>query len=116
LVRKICSYCLYSYEPTIEELKILNLREKDLPKKVFYKGKGCAHCFQTGYQGRHGIYEWMTMTPALKKQILTNVGAHELKILAKKQGLISLLQSGAELVKSGITTCSEVMRVTEVSI
>ncbi len=109
LVRKICPHCKISYEASAAELKGLNLKKKDAPE--FYKGKGCEQCFHTGYKGRVGIYELMTLTPAIKKQIMKSLEAEAIKELAKEENMIDLLSSGALLAKSGITTTAEVFRV-----
>lgn len=111
LVRKICPHCKVSYEASIEELKKLDLKKSDVSK--FYKGEGCNFCFNTGYKGRHGIYEFMPVTSPIKKQILKSVDSTSIRSVAIEQGMIPLLQSSAELVKNGITTPSEVFRVTK---
>jgi len=111
LVRKICPHCKIAYEATVEELKKLNLKKSEVPK--FYKGEGCSFCFNTGYKGRHGIYEFMSVTSPVKKQIMKTVDANSIRKVAVEQGMMDLLESSATLVKNGITTPSEVFRVTK---
>lgn len=111
LVRKICPHCKVAYEPSIEELKKLNLKKNDVPK--FYRGEGCNFCYNTGYKGRHGIYELMPVTSPIKKQIMKTVDSSSIRLTAIEQGMVPLLDSSGELVKNGITTPSEVLRVTK---
>ena len=77
----------------------------------FYYGKGCAHCYQTGFKGRQGIYELMPVNNAINKQIVQSPDAIEMRKIALKEGMISLLGHGAEMVKAGKTTVAEVLRV-----
>ena len=112
LVRKICPECKRSYVPLEKELHSIGLDKKDLPEGVLYQGKGCSLCYDSGFRGRHGIYELMSINNALKKQIVTSPDAVELRKVARGSGMISLLEHGAELAKKGITTVGEVLRVT----
>ncbi|MBI5346450.1 MAG: type II/IV secretion system protein [Chlamydiae bacterium] len=108
LVRKICVHCKELYKPTLEELKELNLDVDEL-----YLGKGCNQCFNTGYKGRVGIYELMNISLDVKKQIMKSVDAEEIK-KALQGRFFSLRDSGSILVKEGITSPSEVFRVTKI--
>lgn len=112
LVRRICPDCKTSYVPTEQELMMIGLTPKDLSQSVIYKGKGCSSCFGTGYKGRHGLYELMTLNNALKRQIVKSPDAVELRRIALESGMTSLFHNGAVLVLKGITTCSEVLRST----
>jgi general secretion pathway protein E len=109
LVRKICPHCKVAYTPSLEELKQLNLKKKDVDK--FYRGEGCSFCFQTGYKGRHGIYELMKVTSPIKKELMKNPGSEALRKIAQSYEMKSISQNGADLVQQGITTTSEVFRV-----
>lgn len=113
LVRKICPHCREEYEPHVEELLELGLDPHVYEGVKFARGKGCHHCFFSGYKGRHGIYELMNMTNSLKDQLMKSPNATELSRLAILEGMKSLRLEGAELVLKGITTSSEVMRVTK---
>ena len=107
LVRTLCPHCKVPYEPSDRELKELGLNEK-----VLYKGQGCAHCYGLGYKGRHGIYELMNLTSPIKRQLLQSADALELQKVALACGMSGLREEGAYLVKDGITTSAEVLRVT----
>lgn len=110
LVRRICPGCSQPYEPSEKELQSIGLKREDLKDGRLFHGVGCGSCYQTGYKGRHGIYELMHVTNAIKKQIVVSPDAVELRRLAIEEGMVSLLQHGAELVKQGFTTVAEVLR------
>ena len=81
----------------------------DMP---FFKGKGCDACNGSGLKGRQGAYEVMFMTPALRKLILQNVGAAEIKDAAVEGGMLTLRMDGLVKVWKGITTLEQVVRET----
>lgn len=111
LVRRICPECKTSYEPSLRELQSLGLTPESLPNGCLYHGKGCAYCYQTGFKGRQGVYELMPVNNAINKQIVQSPDAVELRRVALSQGMITLLSHGAELVKNGMSTVAEVLRV-----
>lgn len=112
LVRRICSECKQPYTPTDQELQNIGLKRQDLPHGHLFQGKGCAACFESGYKGRHGLYELMTVNNEIRKQIVKSPDAVELRHLALRTGMTSLLHHGAELVRQGVTTVAEMLRVT----
>jgi len=81
----------------------------DIP---FFKGKGCDECNGTGLKGRQGLYEVMFMTANLRKQILMNVGAQEIRDAAIEEGMLTLRMDGWLKVMKGITTLEQVIRET----
>jgi type IV pilus assembly protein PilB len=78
----------------------------------FFRGKGCDACNGSGLKGRQGAYEVMFMTPALRKLILQNVGAAEIKDGAIEGGMLTLRMDGLIKVWKGITTLEQVVRET----
>jgi len=112
LVRMICPFCKKGYTPSKNELEELDLLREELIEDCFYKGEGCAHCFGSGYKGRHGIYELMNVTSAIKRQLLISADALELQKVALTSGMSSLRREGAHLIQKGITSTAEVLRVT----
>ena len=112
LVRKICSYCSESYHPSHEELTEVGIDEKHLKNGKLYRGKGCEACFGSGYRGRAGLYELMSVTPRIKQQLLHSADASALQKIALEEGMMSLREQGALLVIDGKTTTAEVLRVT----
>lgn len=114
LVRRICDYCKTKYHPTQSELRELGIeeRENSAHSLYFYRGKGCAKCFQSGYKGRHGLYEFMSVTPRIKEQLLKSADAGKLQKIALEEKMPTLRKEGISLALSGITTIEEVIRVT----
>jgi type IV pilus assembly protein PilB len=87
----------------------LDTRVMDLP---FFRGKGCDACAGSGMKGRQGVYEVMPMSPNLRKLILQNVGAAEIKDAAVDEGMLTLRMDGWMKVMKGITTLEQVVRET----
>lgn len=111
LVRVICPSCK---EPdtaiaTREELQLFGID----PGLALYRGRGCERCAQTGYYGRSGIFELLVVDDEIRKLILKNADANQIRETAKRLGMKTLLEDGAEKVKAGVTTLSEVLRVTQ---
>jgi general secretion pathway protein E len=112
LVRLICPFCRVSYTPSDQELRELGVSRDALKNNQLCKGQGCAHCFGSGFKGRHGIYELMPVTSAIKQQLLRSPDALELQKVAFAAGMTHLRQEGAILAIEGVTATSEVLRVT----
>lgn len=110
LVRMICPSCKEGYTPLEKELTSVGLKAGKLIEGQLFRGVGCASCYHTGYKGRHGIYELMSVNNLMKQQIIKSPDAVELRRLAGRSGMLSLLHHGAELARQGVTTVSEVLR------
>lgn len=109
LVRKICTHCKTSYKPKKEQWVELGLtKEEDIK---LYRGKGCEHCYQTGYKGREGLYEFMPVTAKIKQQLLISADATKLQRIAVDEGMLSLRKEGMLLALAGVTSLEEVLRV-----
>ena len=78
----------------------------------FFRGRGCDACGQTGLKGRQGVYEVMPMSPNLRKLVLMNVGAVEIRDAAVEEGMLTLRMDGWMKVMKGITTLEQVVRET----
>lgn len=111
LVRRICSECKEDYVPDDSELQSLGIKREDCRLAKFQRGRGCGQCFGSGFKGRHGVYELMTVNHVINQQIVRSPDAVEMRKIALQHGMVSLLAHGAELVKQGITTVAEVLRV-----
>jgi len=111
LVRYICPSCKEQDQSMAgrDELAKLGF-ESDIP---LYSGRGCEQCANTGYYGRAGIFELLTITEEVRKLILKNSDSNQIRELARANGMRTLLEDGAEKVKAGLTTLSEVLRVTQ---
>ena len=111
LIRVICSHCKEE-----QQMEKSVLEEIGFPldaKTRLYQGKGCKECGQTGFQGRVAIFELMLMDEEIRRLTVANADALELTKAAIKGGMITLRNDGFEKVKAGITTISEVLRVTQ---
>ena len=132
LIRKICKNCIYSYnldKAMIEQLDkhfdlkkvlqflidqgFLSKAKANLDSILFYKGKGCKQCGNTGYKGRLGIYEIMEVTPKIAELITAKASTESLEAAALEQGMMTLTQDGFMKALSGITSVEEVLRVTQ---
>ncbi|MBI5732296.1 MAG: type II/IV secretion system protein [Candidatus Magasanikbacteria bacterium] len=114
LVRKICSTCKTKKAVTMDELKSLSevLPPETLAEyKEFYKGAGCGECNQSGYKGRIGIYEVLEMDDAVRAAVLRKADASEIREIAVKNGMTTMIKDGLEKVMAGITTIEEILRV-----
>jgi type IV pilus assembly protein PilB len=109
LARRVCRNCKEAYTPDPTTLQKLRLSTG--PDDVFYHGKGCPTCGQTGYAGRVGIFEFVRMTPALKELVTRNAGEDEMRKVASLAGTKFLLEDAVEKVREGVTTLEEVLRV-----
>jgi general secretion pathway protein E len=111
LVRTICPDCRETYTPPPQELLEIGIDPGEV--KEVSRGRGCPHCLNTGYKGRTGIYELMLIDDDIRQLVLQNVDSSTLKQAARKKGLLSLREDGADKVTRGITTTAEVTRVTQ---
>lgn len=109
LVRRICPKCKKMYQASEREVQILGLD----PQKsyTFYKGEGCADCFNTGYRGRIGVFEILEVTPKIQRQILDHAGRSAIEDTLKTTDFMTLRENAIELVEQGITTVEEIQRV-----
>ena len=111
LVRVICPHCRETYKPAPALLAELSLKPSSLVKGVLYRGTGCEKCLNTGYAGRVAIYEILPVTTAIRKLILSQADAMEIKEKAIEEGMVTLLKDGLEKAIRGVTTVEEVLRV-----
>ena len=111
LVRRICPKCKKSYEATEEEVRRLGLSTEH--KHIFYRGEGCADCFNTGYRGRIGVFEILEITPEIRLLISQQAGrpAIEQELASAHSEFRTLRENAIQLVEEGITTAEEVQRV-----
>jgi len=121
LVRKVCPECREVTEPSPHELRELGLgdvRSSDSAKgePKFYVGRGCDRCFQTGFRGRTGVYEMMLLDEEIQELVYKRETAGTIKRVALDAGMQTLRMDGARKVLAGITTISEVLRVTQTDV
>ena len=116
LLRTICPDCRASYEPAPEILAELGGEQLAIGAGSeglrFWRGKGCAKCFHTGYKGRTGVFEILSMDDELRAAVLSGASTQELRLAAKRGGMHTLRESAVELLLAGRTTIEEVLRET----
>ncbi|GIW86628.1 MAG: type IV fimbrial assembly protein PilB [Isosphaeraceae bacterium] len=113
LVRKVCPKCRQRYEPPAALLKSIGLRPEIAKKANFMRGKGCGYCNKTGYRGRMGIYELMTMTTQIREMTFRGESTENIRKMARKQGMRTLFEDGMVKALKGMTTLEEVLRITK---
>jgi type IV pilus assembly protein PilB len=110
LARKLCQHCKEREIVSSGQLRSSGIRSQfDMEA---YRPRGCARCHQSGYKGRVGLYEVMTVTEEIRKLALARAPGPELAEVAARQGMRSLRDDGIEKVRSGLTSIAEVTRVT----
>jgi general secretion pathway protein E len=112
LVRVNCSSCGEQYEPTMEEAVTLGMPLEQLRTRRLRRGTGCLHCRHTGYVGRDGVFQVMPITERLRGMIARQSSSMELFEAARAEGMPTLRDAAAEKVFQGVTTVSEMVRVT----
>jgi type IV pilus assembly protein PilB len=113
LVRCICTTCKEVYEPSDEEKEVILSVAPDVEVRELYRGVGCENCNNTGYQGRVGIFELLVTNEEIREMILRNVSSVQLKQKARESGMDTLREDGVSKVIHGVTTLSELMRVSQ---
>ena len=110
LVRRICPYCKKEYVPKASELMKLGIERED--GLTFAYGEGCSQCFNTGYRGRVAVFEILSMSSGFRGLVDQGAGRQAMeKYLKENHGLVSMWENARELIKEGITTSYEVLRV-----
>lgn len=108
LVRRLCTSCRQPTEPHAGERRVLGL-EPDASAAIF-RAEGCAACNQTGYQGRVGLYEMVTVDDELRRMIHDDASEQDISEVAFRDAE-TLNQAGARLALTGVTSVEEVARV-----
>jgi general secretion pathway protein E len=112
LVREICTHCAEEYSPTTDEASVLRMDHEKLKAYRFRRGKGCLNCRDTGYIGRTGIYEIMAMSEKIRRLVTSQSSSLEVFKTAREEGMRTLREAAVEKVFRGITTMTEMVRIT----
>jgi len=112
LVRENCKHCVEEYEPTEAEAAAMKIPFDKLKPYRFRRGKGCLHCRETGYMGRTGIYEILSMSEKIRRLVSNQASSLDIFKAAREEGLRTLKEAAIEKVFRGTTTVTEVVRVT----
>ena len=112
LVRKICEHCKEPVTLSEEVLKRLNIEPKKAKESVFYHGRGCKLCGDTGCLGRLPIFEFLVMDNDMREQLVNRASESQIRAVARQKGYGGLLESGVSKILQGLTTAEEVLSVT----
>ncbi|HEY3294698.1 MAG TPA: ATPase, T2SS/T4P/T4SS family [bacterium] len=112
LVRKICEHCKTPYDPDDSELAALGITREFLNNRKLYKGRGCAHCRNTGYHGRTGIFEMLEMKQNIRRLVFDNANQEDIREAAIANGMRPLRDAAFRKIFRGVTTAHELLRVT----
>jgi type IV pilus assembly protein PilB len=109
LVRRICDHCRTSYTLSVEEA-MLHKQLSGSAKTDFTKGAGCSHCARTGFRGRVGVFEVLTLTEPVKRLLAEHASVTQIREQAVRDGMVTMRQDAVKKVDEDITTMSEVIR------
>ena len=112
LVRKICTNCRTPYEPNESILRQIGLSVHDIGDKNFFYGTGCEQCNHTGYKGRKGIYELLTISEPIRELITQRAPSVVIRQKAIELGMSTLRADGLRSIFEGETTIEEVLKYT----
>lgn len=114
LIRLICPKCKIAIKNKEEVFQQIKNSLDALPQKTeLYEGKGCPECRFTGYRGRTAIHEILPISPSIREMILSRASSQQIKKRGICEGMRTLRQDGLEKVLAGLTTLTEVVRVTQ---
>ena len=113
LVRVACPHCREPYKPDAVIMREMKVEAEGIEQLNIFEVKGCEKCSQTGYWGRSGIFEYLEITDGIRRLILEKRDSNIIKEVARKSGMRTLREDGWLKVRQGMTTISEVLRVTQ---
>ncbi len=131
LVRKNCPNCIRSFKITARAMEQLReqididtiwsvlqregtvAKNQKIEETTFWRGAGCSQCNEEGYKGRVGIYEVLEVTPEISEMINAKATAEDIKKLAIKQGMVTMIEDGFMKAVNAVTTIEEILRVTK---
>ena len=114
LARKLCTHCCEMYQPSVDDL----LKARVSPEvaaasdgMAFYRKRGCPRCGQTGYKGRIGVYQLLTMSEQLEALAVQKASREDIERAAIEEGMRTLWDDGIAKVSAGLTSIEELARV-----
>jgi type II secretory ATPase GspE/PulE/Tfp pilus assembly ATPase PilB-like protein len=113
LVRKLCRTCRQSYDPDVKERRLLGLSPTE--SVALFRSVGCEQCDYQGYRGRVGIMEILKMDPSIDELVARRATAREILTAARAKGFKPLAEDGIRLVRGGVTSVDELMRVADLT-
>jgi len=111
LVRRICDDCRAAYQPSVD--LVAQLVTRPVGRITLHHGLGCASCRGTGFRGRVGLFELVTITDDVRDAITIRASRTELRAVAERSGMTTLRADGWRKVEAGLTTIDEVLRVVQ---
>jgi len=112
LVKRVCGKCAQPYEYSREEYLEAGVDPEEMAGHTTYVGTGCPHCSGSGYRGRIGLYEVLSIDKNVRQAIIDRVTAGQLRVMGVMDGMRTLRMDAVEKLKAGISTLEEVTRVT----
>ena len=112
LLRRVCKTCRTAYEPDKDVINMLDVDALEIANKQFYYGKGCTDCSRSGYKGRQGLFELMTINDQLRALITQKSPTLVLKQKAIESGMRPLREDGLRCIFDGHTSIEEVLKYT----
>ena len=112
LLRRVCKTCRTAYEPDKDIVNMLDVDALEIANKKFYYGKGCPDCNRSGYKGRQGLFELMTINDQLRSLITQKAPTLVLKQKAIESGMRPLREDGLRCIFDGHTSIEEVLKYT----
>jgi type II secretory ATPase GspE/PulE/Tfp pilus assembly ATPase PilB-like protein len=110
LVRVLCKHCK---EPDNSPTALALKEQIGIPANAtIYRSVGCRECRNTGFYGRHAIFEWMDTDNEIRQLVLKSASTDQIRDAARRAGMRTLAEDGWRLVRMGITTVEEVLSVT----
>ena len=112
LLRRICPKCKTAFHPSDSDLSLLELERSDVGENMFYYGKGCPYCNNTGYKGRKALTELLVMNPKINDLVLANAPTIAIREKARELGMVTMREDGVRAILNGETTMEEVLKYT----
>ena len=114
LIRILCEQCKApDPDPDRKHLALMGFTDRELQGKKIYRAIGCQHCNNTGYRGRKGIFEMMSMNNEVRELAFKRAATNVIRKAARASGMKSLLDDGKIKIMNGLTTPAEIARVTQ---
>jgi len=110
LVRVLCPHC--KQPDTSERAQAFKVKLGIPASTIIFKSVGCRECRNTGFFGRHAIFEWMDTNEEIRQLILKSASTDQIRAAARRDGMRTLAEDGWRLVAAGVTTVEEVLSVT----
>jgi len=112
LVRTVCEKCKTAYDPDAEALELLKLTPDDIGGRQFYYGAGCSFCNDTGYHGRRGLYEYLSISDPVRQLINDRKPTLVIREKAIELGMTTMRAHGIQCLLDGYTTVDEIVKYT----